>query len=131
MMHFAGRDLSQPYLVEHYNSETGEPISDDVDYNHSYYIDLLIRHVAGLNIEDDRIVLDPVDIGLERFELDNVKAAGRMLRVLYRKDGEEGRRGYRLYVDGNEVLRSDRLERLEYRWNEESSPADRKGGDKG
>lgn len=132
MMHYERGDLKRPYLVEHYNSETGEPISDDADYNHSYYIDLLIRHVAGLNIEADRIVLDPVDIGLERFELDNIKAAGKMLRVTYRKGASEGRDGstdgYRLYVDGRQVLYSDRLERMEYRLDDkESSDYRRKG----
>lgn len=29
------RDLNNPYLVEHYDSMTGEPISDDADYYHS------------------------------------------------------------------------------------------------
>lgn len=117
LLHYHRRDLEQPYLVEHYNSQTGEALSDEADYNHSYYIDLVVRHIAGLNVEDGRIVLDPVDIGLGRFDLDNVRIAGRKVRVSYRKPApslppEDS--GYRLFVDGAQVLRSDRLCRMAY-----------------
>jgi len=117
LLHYAYRNLDQPYLVEHYNSRTGEAISDEADYNHSYYIDLVIRHIAGLNVEEKRIVLDPIDIGLHHFDLDNVLVAGRRVRVTYRRPDsrtppEES--GYRLFVDGREVLRSAALTRMAY-----------------
>ncbi|MBB6730676.1 hypothetical protein H7C18_07140 [Cohnella sp. CBP 2801] len=118
LLHYSSRDLGRPYLVEHYNSRTGEAISDEADYNHSYYIDLVVRHIAGLNAEADRIVLDPVDIGLRHFDLDNVRIAGRNVRVSYRRPDPGApaeNDGYRLYADGREVLRSDSLTRMEYR----------------
>ena len=50
LQHYRGRDLMKPYLVEHYHGETGEPLSDEPDYNHSFYIDLIMSHVAGITL---------------------------------------------------------------------------------
>jgi hypothetical protein len=84
LLHFQQRDGVTPYLVEHYDSMSGEPISDEVDYNHSYLIDIIIRYVAGLEIgEGGEVTLDPVDIGLEHFALTNVKVGGERLEVRY------------------------------------------------
>lgn len=84
LLHFQQRDGVTPYLVEHYDSMSGEPISDEVDYNHSYLIDLIIRHVAGLEIADDgAVTADPLDIGLEHFVLSNVKVGGRDVEVRF------------------------------------------------
>jgi hypothetical protein len=114
-MHFAGRDLSRPYLVEHYNSQTGEAVSDEVDYNHSYFIDLVIRHVAGLEVEGNRVIVDPVDVGLDYFDLDNVHVRGRILRVTY-GNPQAGdlpvKKGLRLFVNGEEAAAGDALCRL-------------------
>lgn len=115
-LHYAGRDLQKPYLVEHYNSETGEAISDDVDYNHSCFIDLIMRHVAGIQVEEDRLVLDPVDIGLSFFEVHNVRIASLNISVTYGRPGAKSiptQEGYRLYIDGKEVARAINLKRLE------------------
>jgi hypothetical protein len=113
-LHFLNRDLNQPCLVEHYNSGTGEPLSDEPEYNHSFYIDLVITHVAGLSVESDRIELDPVDIGLDYFVLDRVKAAGLDLRITYRKPGvrcslPDVGEGYRVYANGRLVYSHDGL----------------------
>lgn len=117
-LHFLQRDLSQPYLVEHYSSRTGEPLSDEPEYNHSYYVDLIVTHVAGLSVQEDRFVLDPVDIGLEYFRLDNVKAAGFDIAVTYKRPGAAGapadlRDGYHLYVNGKAVFLGSGLARAE------------------
>lgn len=119
-LHFMQRDLQQPGLVEQYNSATGEPLSDEQEYNHSYYIDLIVSHVAGLSLEPDRIVLDPLDIGLDYFCLERVKAAGKEIRITYRRadalpgaDVQELEEGVRLYVDGKLVFANDTLCRSE------------------
>jgi hypothetical protein len=122
-LHFMHRDLNQPGLVEHYNSETGEPLSDEQEYNHSYYIDLLISHVAGLSVEKERLVLDPLHIGLDYFCLDRVKVKGLELRITYRKPGsslesQSIEEGYRLFVNGKLVFRNDTLCRIELSWDE-------------
>lgn len=84
LMHFQQRDGVTPYLVEHYDSISGEPISDEVDYNHSYLIDLIIRHVAGLGIgEDGTVTADPIDIGLAHFTLTNAKVGGRTVTIRF------------------------------------------------
>ncbi|MGG4036009.1 hypothetical protein ABEV74_20165 [Paenibacillus cisolokensis] len=121
-LHFFNRDLRQPGLVEHYNSATGEPLSDEQEYNHSFYIDLLIAHVAGLNVEPDRIVLDPLDVGLDYFCLERVRAVGMELRITFRRpgcvadvpDAADIEEGYRLFADGRLVFSSDRLCRFEW-----------------
>ncbi|MEI7025571.1 MGH1-like glycoside hydrolase domain-containing protein [Paenibacillus sp. y28] len=118
LLHFMQRDLNQPGLVEHYNSATGEPLSDEQEYNHSYYIDLIVTHVAGLTVEADRIVLDPIDIGLDYFCLDRVKAAGQQLKITYKKpDVTAGpgdlEAGYHIYANGRLVYASDVLGRAE------------------
>ncbi|WP_216624841.1 MGH1-like glycoside hydrolase domain-containing protein [Paenibacillus foliorum] len=120
-LHFFNRDLSQPGLVEHYNSETGEPLSDEQEYNHSYYIDLLITHVAGLSVEKDRIVLDPIDVGLDCFCLDRIKVQGMELRITYRNPNESAddtdlEAGYCLYVQGKLAYQNDTLCRTEIAW---------------
>ncbi|WP_339319509.1 hypothetical protein [Paenibacillus sp. FSL R10-2734] len=123
-LHFQNRDLTQPCLVEHYNSETGEPLSDEQEYNHSYYIDLIISHVAGLSITADGIQLDPLDIGLDYFELDQVKVAGQDIRITYGKPGlssyPEGIEvGYRIYLNGQLINKEEQLRavKLPLTWN--------------
>ncbi|HVX43264.1 MAG TPA: hypothetical protein VHC49_05250 [Mycobacteriales bacterium] len=98
LLHFHGHDGRTPYLVEHYDSLTGEPISDESDYLHSYLIDLVIRYVAGLRIEGGSIVVEPVDIGLDHFELSDVPVGGHRVTVTYRRGGDT-----RLIVDGTEI----------------------------
>lgn len=107
-LHFQQRDGETPYLVEHYDCLTGEPISDEPDYNHSYLIDIILRHVAGLDIHDDgTISVDPIDIGLSRFALEKVRVRGRLISVLYDETA-----GLALYVDGKAVARSKTLKKL-------------------
>lgn len=99
LLHFQQRDGVTPYLVEHYDSISGEPISDEVDYNHSYLIDLIIRHVAGLEIaEDGTISADPLNIGLEHFTLSKARVGGREVTVQFDRVS-----GVRLSVEGGSV----------------------------
>ncbi|WP_036747021.1 MGH1-like glycoside hydrolase domain-containing protein [Paenibacillus sp. UNC451MF] len=124
-LHFMQRDLNHPGLVEHYNSETGEPLSDEQEYNHSYYIDLLISHVAGLSVEQDRLILDPLDVGLDSFCLDRIKVAGWNLRITYRKPGARAHsenidigEGYRLFINDQLKFCSNTLCRTELHFSE-------------
>lgn len=84
LLHFRNGDGETPYLVEHYDSMTGEPISDEPDYFHSYLIDLIIRQVVGLDVaENGDVSVDPVDIGLTYFALENASVRGRMVNVSF------------------------------------------------
>ncbi len=88
-MHFRDADPAQPYLVEHYDSSTGEPLSDEADYNHSYLIDLVVRYLAGLRVTGSTLALRPLDVGLGRLELTGVSVAGHRLSISLRGRGEQ------------------------------------------
>ena len=90
LLHFQGRDLSRPGLVEQYDSRTGEPLSDEQDYNHSYWIDLVVRHVVGLDLQPAHLLLDPLEVGLDHFVLDGLRLGGSALRVTWRRPGAAG-----------------------------------------
>ncbi len=111
LQHFRDRDIEKPYLVEHYNAETGEPLSDEVDYNHSFYIDLIISHVAGIQIGEEGIRFDPIDIGLDYFKLENVIIRGDSYTVSYRKEecrdpkAADMEAGYHVYKNNKEIKR--------------------------
>ncbi|MCR4621906.1 MAG: hypothetical protein K5663_07455 [Clostridiales bacterium] len=100
MQHFRGGDINQPYLVEFYDAETGEPLSDETDYNHSFYIDLVIRHIAGIQPREGGFVFSPLEAGLEHFSLKGIKLLGHTLEVEY-----SARTGHILRVDGEETIR--------------------------
>jgi len=111
LLHFHQQDGQTPYLVEHYDGLTGEPLSDEPDYSHSYFIDLLIRQVVGLDIsQPGTIRIDPIDIGLDQFELSNVMVGPRRLTVRFAPDT-----GLSLLVDGTEVAGRPDRGTLEYR----------------
>ena len=117
LLHYRSRDLTAPYLVEHYSSQSGEPLSDEADYNHSYYIDLIVKHIAGLSVEEDRLVLDPIDIGLSCFRLDRIHAAGHELSITYNRGDDPNTDlavGYQLFVDGELALASEHLSPMVY-----------------
>ncbi len=62
-----------PVLYEHYNPETGDPISQEEHYFHSTWLDPLISHVMGLSPGEKP---DPVRIGLEWARLSGVDCPG-------------------------------------------------------
>lgn len=97
--HFRNQSLREPYLVEHYNAETGEMLSDEADYNHSYFIDLLIRHVAGFTPTEEGFEVDPVLIGLKRFDFDDLPLRGHTVRVAL-----DERLGFSVSLDGKEIF---------------------------
>lgn len=93
--HYKEHDLRTPYLVEHYDCVTGEALSDEVDYLHSYYIDLIVRHVCGIEPGEKGITVDPIDIGLACYTLEGLLIAGHEVAIDYRRE-----RGYTVRVDG-------------------------------
>ena len=52
---------------------------------HCWMIDLIIKYVAGLRIENGRLIVDPFDFGLEHFLLDNVICQGHKLKIEWKK----------------------------------------------
>ncbi len=97
--HYRGNCLEEPYLVEHYDPVTGEALSDEADYLHSFYIDLIVRHVAGITPTENGIEIDPLDVGLERFTLENLFVGEKVISVSYEKN-----QYYRVKADGETVF---------------------------
>lgn len=87
--HFRDGDVAVPYLVEHYDGLTGEPISDEPDYNHSYLIDLLVQYVAGLRIAGDALELEPLDVGLAELHLTGLPVGRHRLAIELTGRGED------------------------------------------
>lgn len=106
---FFDSDVRRPNCFEHYNPETGKAsvYRGIDDYQHSWVVDLLIKYVAGIQPEANKVVIDPFPFGLEHFELRDARVRGHRIDVV--KD----ERGFRVRLDGEEVHASPALERVE------------------
>lgn len=90
-------------FYERYDPITGKPLSTFRDYMHSWWIDVLIRHAAGLMPQDDgSLVIDPLPLGLEHFSLRNAPHRGRRIDVLF-NDPAAGK-GLVVNVDGKQII---------------------------
>ena len=107
----------KPYIGEYLDEVTGDWINRNDRsryYNHSTYADLLITGVIGLIPRADDIVeinpLLPHDTW-DWFCLDGVKYHGRMLTVLWDKDGSRYGHGagLRIFADGKPIASSEKL----------------------
>jgi hypothetical protein len=73
-MHFPNGDVQRPNIAERYDPHTGAPFMDNLDYNHSTWIDLIMQHVAGITPQDsDTMIIDPIDMGWKSFSLKNIR----------------------------------------------------------
>lgn len=118
--HFISDNINNPVIFECYNPETGEHYGNIQDYFHSYYIDLVIRYIGGLRPRNDgKIELNPIDIGLDYFVLDNIPYKNNNIKITWKnvdtisssnsKDGIIP--GYSLYVNNKLVLNKKKLEK--------------------
>ncbi|MHC4153513.1 MAG: MGH1-like glycoside hydrolase domain-containing protein [Planctomycetota bacterium] len=88
------------------------------DYNHSGYCDLVISGLIGLRPSADDVVdINPLvpDGAWKWFCLDNVLYRGRIVTILWDKNGTKyGKgKGLRVLVNGRETAKSDRLGRVQ------------------
>lgn len=105
LQHFRDQDIRRPCLVEHYNPETGEALSDEIDYNHSFFIQLIMEHVLGIGVSETEISVDPLDIGLTYFKGGPVSVCGHELMVEYKKNDF-----FRVIFDSINVAERKKLE---------------------
>ena len=69
-------------FFERYNPETGEGLSLFRDYMHSWWIDVYLRHIAGLQINDNgSVVIDPLPMNLKHYRARNIPFRGRLLDI--------------------------------------------------
>jgi hypothetical protein len=82
-MMFHDGDVARPNCFEHYNPETGSACQyrGIDDYQHSWVLDLILRGAAGLRITRESIVVDPLPLGLDSFEVRGVRVDGRDVSV--------------------------------------------------
>ena len=123
-------DSRQPWIDENLNPFTGDWIARTLlkqsqqlpdergkDYNHSTLCDLVITGVVGLRPRvDDKVEVNPLlpEGTWDWFCLDRVLYHGRLLTVLWDRDGTRYARGpgFHLYADGQRIARADKLQRL-------------------
>ncbi len=107
--HFRAGYGDQPCLVEFYDSRTGEALSEEADYSHSFYIDLIVRHLAGIEPGERGLIFHPLRTEREYFSLRGLRVREHTVDVYYQR--EAGRRfaeyqaGYTVLVDGLERFR--------------------------
>ena len=116
LQHYQEKDITKPYLVEQYHAETGEPLSDEPDYNHSYYLELIMGYVAGLHVNEHQFTVDPCDVGLSWFKLEHVKVRGKEISIGYSKGKARPAKGLEkglvIKVDGKIVHHSEEIEKV-------------------
>ena len=111
----------RPYIGEYQDETTGAWLKGrdprSFYYNHSTFGDLLITGLVGLRPRlDDVVEIAPLlpDGEWDWFALDGVRYHGRELSILWDREGRRYGRGAGLIllVDGKEVARAGKLERL-------------------
>jgi hypothetical protein len=75
---------------------------------HSWIVDLIIKYAVGLEVKDEKVMVDPFPFGLTEFGLDNVLVKGHSLAITYKRDD-----GLRLSVDGKTAAESKVLKSIE------------------
>ncbi|HUR57595.1 MAG TPA: glycosyl hydrolase family 65 protein [Opitutaceae bacterium] len=111
----------KPYIGEYLDEKTGAWLKGNHPrsrwYNHSTFADLVITGLVGLRPRDDHTVeVHPLlpEGTWAWFCLDDIAYHGRTLTILWDRDGKRYGRGagLRVLVEGKEIARSAKLERV-------------------
>lgn len=112
---FENRELDKPEVSESMNGQSGTWKSTVVNYFHSKYNDLLIRHVGGLTPRaDEKLELHPIPSDWAHFAFQGLRYHGKTLDILWdAPDGKDhyadGLEGFAVYVDGKLLFRHPKL----------------------
>ncbi|MBC8139929.1 MAG: hypothetical protein H7Y38_00655 [Armatimonadetes bacterium] len=91
-------------FYEHYHPETGKPLSGFRDYMHSWWIETIVRQVAGMEAQDDgSLVIDALPMNTKFYALRGAPYRGRKIDVLW-NDAKAGK-GLTVRCDGRVVCR--------------------------
>jgi hypothetical protein len=113
----------RPYIGEYLDESTGYWLKGDQErsryYNHSTFCDLVISGLVGLRPRADNMIeINPLipKNKWDWFCLDNVLYHGKILTIFWDKTGTKyGKgKGFHLWVNGKEVVKSEKLSRLTY-----------------
>lgn len=111
----------RPYIGEYLDEKTGYWLKGDQErsryYNHSTFNDLVITGLIGLRPRvDDTLEINPlVPAGKwDWFCLDNVLYHGKLITIIWDKEGKKYKKGKGLtiLVNGKKVARSEQLQRV-------------------
>ena len=111
----------KPYLGEYQDEKNGYWLKGDNPrssyYNHSCFTDLVINDLVGLKPRQDNIieVYPLIPEGKWKwFCLDRVLYHGRMLTILWDKDGTRYGKGsgFKVYADRKEIIRAKQLKHI-------------------
>ena len=113
----------RPYIGEYLDETTGYWLKGDQErsryYNHSTFNDLVITGIVGLvPCLNEQIIVDPLIPGdqWDWFCLDGVRYRGKVLTILWDRDGSRYGKGsgLQLWVDGEKAASSTDLEKIVY-----------------
>lgn len=111
-MMFRKGDVRFPGSYDHYHPLTGRPClyRGVNDHQSSWFVDLIIRHVAGIRPTlDGIVVVDPFPCDTGRVHMDGIPFQGHLLGI----DMDE--QNIVVYADGKQIASGKRGERLEVR----------------
>lgn len=95
-MHFPNAEVHRPNIAERYDPHTGAAFVENLDYNHSTWIDLIMQHVAGITPqESDDLIINPVDMGWRSFALKNIRYRNHDIDIEFTRE-----KGMIIRVDG-------------------------------
>ncbi|GMV91257.1 MAG: hypothetical protein AMXMBFR82_10350 [Candidatus Hydrogenedentota bacterium] len=101
------QDQQFPWTGEYYNGLNAEWRTEQRDYNHSTYIDLLIADIAGLRPRTDNILeLHPlINPSMGPFIIDGIRYHDRDITIAWApvtstEQTPDGLKGFRVYVNG-------------------------------
>ena len=110
-----------PYLGEYQDEKNGEWLKGDNPrssyYNHSCFADIIISDLVGLKPREDNIVevypLIPKG-KWDWFCLDGISYHGKLLTILFDKDGRKYGKGagLKIYADGKQIYSGKKLEHV-------------------
>lgn len=112
----------RPYIGEYHDEVTGYWLKGDQErsryYNHSTFNDLIITGLVGLRPRtDNKIEVNPLapEGKWDWFCLDRVPYHGKVVTIIWDKDGSKYKKGkgLQVLVNGKKVASSDKLERIE------------------
>jgi hypothetical protein len=107
-MHFPNGDVQRPNIAERYDPHTGSPFMENLDYNHSTWIDLIMQHVAGITPEEsDVLIIDPVDMGWKSFSVKNIRYRNHNIDIEFTRA-----KGMIVRVDGNIKAKTAGLQKI-------------------
>ncbi|HLJ57828.1 MAG TPA: hypothetical protein VKT77_22515, partial [Chthonomonadaceae bacterium] len=120
MAQFKDGDMRYPWTGEYYNGDTGEWKTPQRDYNHSTWIDPLVRDLIGIVPRADSVLeIDPLlpDHAWSYYALDGQAYHGHDVTIAWDRGGGHvapGVHGYAVFLDGKPIYHGDHPAHIRY-----------------